>query len=90
MITSHMTEAGERDYIRVNRCAGPRHGTRPRDGWDQNRASRSVTPLLAQAGIRRLRLGERRQPYRMNVPKESFMPSRHLRLDDVNAPGAAP
>jgi len=89
MITSHMTEAEERDYIRASIDALARATGSAPAGWlgPEYGESERTPRLLAQAGIRYVcDWVNDEQPYRMNVPEgELYALPVTLPLDDVNA-----
>ena len=89
MITSRMSEAEERAYIRTSIDAVTRASGRQPSGWlgPESGESARTPQLLAQAGIRYVcDWGNDEQPYRMKVPEgELHALPVSLPLDDINA-----
>jgi peptidoglycan/xylan/chitin deacetylase (PgdA/CDA1 family) len=89
MITSRMSEAEEREYIRTSTDAVANATGKAPLGWlgPESGESARTPQLLAEAGIRYVcDWANDEQPYRMNVPhgELSALPV-SLPLDDVNA-----
>lgn len=89
MITSRMSEAEERAYIRTSLDAIAKATGKAPVGWlgPESGESARTPQLLGEAGVRYVcDWANDEQPYRMNVPKgELFALPVSLPLDDVNA-----
>ncbi|MBI2292370.1 MAG: polysaccharide deacetylase family protein [Betaproteobacteria bacterium] len=89
MITSRMSEAEEREYIRTSIDAVTRATGKQPIGWlgPESGESARTPQLLAQAGLRYVcDWGNDEQPYRMKVPEgELHALPVSLPLDDINA-----
>ena len=89
MITSRMSEAEEREYVRTSIDAVAKATGKAPVGWlgPESGESERTPQLLAEAGMRYVcDWANDEQPYRMNVPQgELFALPVSLPLDDVNA-----